>query len=42
MRRFPFGALSSSESPAYGGMMGPCAEREAPYTNSLLRLTTIF
>ncbi|MDE0062291.1 MAG: hypothetical protein OXU72_05820 [Gammaproteobacteria bacterium] len=37
MRRFPFGALSSSESLAYSWTMWPCAEREAPYANSLLR-----
>ena len=35
MRRFPFGALSSSENPEYSRMMWPCAEREAPYANSL-------
>ena len=35
MRRFPFGALSSSDSLAYGRMMWPCAEREAPHGNSL-------
>ena len=37
MRRFPFGALSSLDNLAYGRMTGPCAEREAPYVNSLLR-----
>ena len=35
MRGFPFGALSSSESLEYSRMMWPCAEREAPYANSL-------
>ena len=37
MRRFHFGALSSFKSLADGRMMGPCAEMEAPYANSLLR-----
>ena len=35
MRGFPFGALSSSESLKFRWMMWPCAEREAPYANSL-------
>ena len=39
MRRFHFGALSSSENLEYSRMMWPCAEMEAPYANSLLRLT---
>ena len=35
MRGFPFGASSSSEGLAYSKTMGLCAEREAPYANSL-------
>ena len=35
MRRFPFGALSSSENLEYYWTTWPCAEREAPYANSL-------
>ena len=34
MRGFPFGALSSLNSLAFGSMTGPSAEREAPYANS--------
>ena len=35
MRGFPFGALSSSENLEHSRMTWPCAEREAPYANSL-------
>ena len=41
MRGFPFGALSSSESNEFRWTMWPCAEREAPYANSLSRLTIV-
>ena len=34
MRRLPFGALSSLNSLAFGSMMGPSADREAPHANS--------
>ena len=42
MRGFPFGALSSSDDLAYGRMMWPCAEREAPHANSLSQPTMLF
>ena len=34
MRGFPFGTFSSFNSPAFGSMTGPSAEREAPHANS--------
>ena len=35
MRGFPFGAFSSFNSPTFGSMTVPSAEREAPHANSL-------